>query len=372
MPKKKRSTFGSVTRLDKNRWRLRWWADGPDGRKRRTEIVRGTRREADDRLAEIRLGVGSVPGGCETVGGIWESRVLPQMGRELRARTLKNTKCVWQKWLEPRWAAVPASKVRASDFQDWVLGLSHETAKRCTTIMREVMRHAVMLEEIAVSPLAIKIELPTTKTKSFSREVVAAPDMEDYWECVRGTFLEPMFLLAACGGLRVGESLGVMVGEVEREESEGSVFAAVQVRRQIDPRGLVVVEDVGNGDEEMLKNEQSTRWAVAFDPWATRLLEAQDSAAKRGDVWLCDDGTGSPIGSDAARRQWHRMTAAAGLARIDLRNLRATFATQARSEHDLRVEDVARLMGHKKPAITYSVYQRPGKEELIKAVSHAL
>lgn len=59
MPRKKRSTFGSVAKLSSDRWRLRWWADGPDGRKRRTEVVHGTRREAEDRMAEMRLAWGA-------------------------------------------------------------------------------------------------------------------------------------------------------------------------------------------------------------------------------------------------------------------------------------------------------------------------
>ena len=354
--------------LDKNRWRLRWWADGPDGRKRRAEIVHGTRREAHDRMAEVRLGVGSAPGGCETAGGAWESRVLPQMRRGQRPRTLADTEGAWSKRLGPGRSDVPVSKVSAAGSQDWALDVPPETARRCLAIMREVMRHGVMLGEMAASPLATKIETPTAETKAFSRDVVASPHMEDYWRCVSGTFVEPMFLLAAGCGLRVGESPGVTVGEAEREERGGAVLAATPVRRQVDSSGRVVAE----GGMEALKNEQSARWAIAFDPWATRLPYAQEAAAMRGDVWLCDDGTGNPVGPVTARRHRHRPTDAAGLPRVDLRNLRATFATQARPEHDLPVEDVARLMGHKKPDIAYGVHQRPGKDDAIKAVSRAL
>lgn len=54
MPRKQRSTWGSITRLGKDRYRLRWWEERDDGYVRRSEVVRGTRRAAERRLAEIR------------------------------------------------------------------------------------------------------------------------------------------------------------------------------------------------------------------------------------------------------------------------------------------------------------------------------
>jgi len=47
-----------VTKLDRDTWRLRWWAGTPEGCRRVSETVHDTRRETEDRLAEIRCEVG--------------------------------------------------------------------------------------------------------------------------------------------------------------------------------------------------------------------------------------------------------------------------------------------------------------------------
>ena len=49
-----RSDWGCVQEIDRGRrYRLRWWAETPEGYRRCSEVVRGTRREAHDRLASL-------------------------------------------------------------------------------------------------------------------------------------------------------------------------------------------------------------------------------------------------------------------------------------------------------------------------------
>ncbi len=56
MARRMRSDWGSVTEMERGkRYRLRWWASTPEGYKRCSRVVRGTRREAMDELARIRL-----------------------------------------------------------------------------------------------------------------------------------------------------------------------------------------------------------------------------------------------------------------------------------------------------------------------------
>lgn len=57
MPRKAmRSNWGSVTEIEKNkRYRIRYWSETSQGYRRASETVRGTKRQAYDRLAELRL-----------------------------------------------------------------------------------------------------------------------------------------------------------------------------------------------------------------------------------------------------------------------------------------------------------------------------
>lgn len=55
MPRRKRSTFGTVERLGgRDHWNLKWWETRDGVHARRSMVVWGTRREAERKLAEIR------------------------------------------------------------------------------------------------------------------------------------------------------------------------------------------------------------------------------------------------------------------------------------------------------------------------------
>ena len=53
-----------------------------------------------------------------------------------------------------------------------------------------------------------------------------------------------------------------------------------------------------------------------------------------------------------------------------LKNLRATFATQM-DARDVPVEQIARLMGHASPDITFGVYERPGRDRSVQIAANA-
>lgn len=318
MPRRKRASWGCVQRVAQGKYRLRWMEDGV----RRTETLYGTRREADDRMAEIRTRVGSGPSRRPvTVGEAYERWYLPTVEQSAAPNTLANTRSSWRTHVSPRWAAVPLDDVRPADVQVWLLALTRWQAE-----------------------LALRV--------------------------LRGVYREAMFVLAACCGLRVGESLGPMVGEVEREEAGGVTVAAVPVLRQVDKHGRVPVRTIGGVERPRLKTPGSHRWAAVGGKWAERLLGLQDEAAARGDRWLTDDGTGGPMGQAAASKAWGEALEAAGLPRVLLKNLRATFATQM-DARDVPVEQIARLMGHASPDITFGVYERPGRDRSVQIAANA-
>ena len=53
--RKKRSAWGALTQVDAQTWRLRYWSAGPDGYRRRSKTVRGTRLDAERVRAEREL-----------------------------------------------------------------------------------------------------------------------------------------------------------------------------------------------------------------------------------------------------------------------------------------------------------------------------
>jgi len=112
-----RHDWGSVTEIERGkRYRLRWWANGPDGYRRHSETVRGTRREAWDRLAALRLDH-STDAPVPTVGECWRRWYEPDLVRQvemgdLSRRTLEEYRAAWRVQVSSVWADVPADQVR--------------------------------------------------------------------------------------------------------------------------------------------------------------------------------------------------------------------------------------------------------------------
>ena len=369
MTAQRKRSFGSIANLGKDldgltKWRIRW----REGGKRRTEVVHGSRREAELRLSEIHVKVGSERTSGVTVGWLYESCYLPHISESSAPGTRRNDEAVWRNHVSAKWAAVPVASVRAGEVEGWLQGLPRGAAKIALAMLRWIVRRAVMRGDIASSPLEMPISLPTATTRGHDREIIRSGSIEEYAAAVRGSPFEAAWILGACAGLRPGEMLGVMAGEVEPREVDGVLVAVVPVRREAGSLGGVVEDDREGRERERVKTGTSRRWSVVREPYASRLLELQDQAIERGDAFLADDGFGRPLGTQALRNALYRLYDAAGLKRILPRNLRPSFATSAHHDYGMATEDVARLMGHSKPVMTWSVYERPDADAVAATV----
>ena len=361
---RQRRTFGCLQRVRKETYRLRW----TDAGRRKSETVYGSRVDAERRLAEIQLTLDQSKRHMLTIGEIFDKYVYPDYVRKCTPGTLKNVHSYYNGYVKPQYAKTYADDIHVQAVQDWLLSIPFGAAKGSIVILRLCLRQAVLLELIEHSPLDIKLTLPKDSTRAVSKAIINAADIDTYYNAVRDSIVESCFILGACAGLRVGESLGVKIGEVEPYRIDSTLAAVVPVRREVDDLGRIVTNADGS---ERVKTPQSIRYAVVLEPYASRLLELQRIAADRGDVYLTDAGTGSPIGKIMIRRKWYALLDSAGLKRILLRNLRPTFATAAHHEYGMLTEDVARLLGHSRPIITYETYQRPNKDAVVKAALRA-
>ena len=347
MSRKKRSSWGSVQKLSTNRYRLRWIEAGT----RKSEIVHGTRREAEDRLAALRVARAEATESRVTVEDVYNRYYLPECKRTTAEATQKLTEGTWERYVLPRWGNLALDKVKPLDVQEWLLTLTASTAPIALKILRGVYRLAMIYELADKSPVAVNFERPTNGVLARTSRVIEESEMEVYYSAALAARIPAVFILCACAGLRVGEALGVRVGEIERETVGSSVLACVPVARQVGNDGSV---------SDRLKTPKSARWSACGGVWAGRLLELQAEAQEHGDVWLTDNGLGCPAKQSDARRWWMRELDRAGLERVPLQNLRPTYATHMGNKQ-APVESVARLMGHSKPTITYGVYERPTK-----------
>ena len=361
----RRRYFGSIDSLGKDSsgtkiWRIRWRDNG----KRRSKCIHGPYADAERELAKIHATIKRRTTDGPTMGELYNDYYVKTELPNLAKSTQRVTKTTWGS-IEQRWGNVLCCDVTAHDVNEWVQTINPYMARRAIIILRYCLRKAAMMGYIDSSPLDMHFDVPQ-QPQRLKRTVLNADNIGMYHDAVKDTEIEAAWILAVAGGLRPGESLAIMTGEIEYRAIDGTAFAAVYVQREADDKGSIVVDHATG--EPRLKTASSHRWAIIREPWASRLVELQHKAASDGFTYLCDDGFGNPIGT----RRYHYVTKRQyqlhGLEQIPPRNLRATFATMAHHDDGLSTEDIARLMGHSKPVITWSVYERPNLDQIAAKV----
>ena len=352
--KRRRSAWASLTEVQPDVWRLRYWAAGSDGYKRRSKTIRGSRLDAERVRSELML-EHSEDAPCPTVADAWERWVLPDMqarvdGGDLSPRSLMQYRSAWARHVEPTWGAVPCDAVRPLAVQQWISGLGRSQAESATKVLAKVMDYAVRYELREHNPMRERYLMPSQSTvERRDAGIWDAAQLMTEWDSLRGSWHEGAFLLAAFGGLRVGESLGVLAEDVGFATIKNVTTATVPVLRQMPNRGRVPVA--------RLKTGQSARTAVVVGPPAERLRE------------LCA-GVVGPLASDGMGGwQTQARLNASWQGAHPFRNLRNSYETWMR--YDLRAPRwlIERLMGHAVGDVSERYYDRPMDAHLAEIVA---
>lgn len=346
------------------RYRLRYWAETPDGYRRVSETVRGTRREAYDLLARRRL-EHSADAPCPTVGEAYERWWLPDYrrgveGGERGASTLRNYESAWATRCGPRWADVPCDRVRPLEVQRWLLGMTLNQARSARSLLALVLDYAVRYGLVASNPFRERYVMPPRSTVcGHDRGIWTTEEVDGIADAVRGSWLEGAYLAQAYGGLRVGEALGLRPSDVSPAESHGVPAAMVEVRRQLTQSGDV---------SERLKTRESRRTVPVIGPRGARLAEV---AASCPGPWLSGDGLGGTTTQRVYTSALRRAMEGAGVPLHPVTSLRNSWQTRMRWELGVPPYIIEPIMGHLAPGVTGAYYDRPTPEMMLDAVASA-
>lgn len=357
MPRrKKRSAWGTLTRVDSQTWRLRYWATGPDGAyKRRSKTIRGSRLDAERVRSELML-AHSEDAPCPTVGEVWERYAMPDLqrraeGGELAQNSLGTYTRAWRLHVEPQWSGVQCDAVRPLAVQQWLYGMSLSAARVGKQVLTLVLDYAVRYELVAHNVARERYLMPSKATiASRDRGVWTLDELGEVWRAVHGEWFEAAFLLAGFGGLRVGEALGVRSEDV----GESLGCAMVDVRRQIQHTSSVPTE--------RLKTPQSARTVPIPGRAGARLMEL----ATERDGWLTGDGMGGPSTQARLKKAW----ADAGMEH-PFTNLRNSWQTNTRWSLRVPPMFIEPMMGHKVAGVTGAHYDRPAAEMFAEVVAES-
>lgn len=351
-----RSSWGSNRPASRKGYRvLRYWADAHDGTgyRRHCETVRGTKRDGDRRLAELRVAhADDRP--VMTVGEVYRRYYLPDIEGRLAEQSLSVYRSAWETHISPRWSGTHLSDVRPLDFQEWLLTLSKGTADTVMKVMKGLFRIADRYEMVERNPMLKQYRMPTRVEKR-DGDIYTLAELIVMWRQMQGSPILVPFVLAAFGSARVGESLAALGDEVRAVELDGLTYAIVPIRREMLNRTRRV--------EERAKNDQSFREIAVPPPMSSVLL------GRTG--WLSDRGTGDPTTQQQLNAAWTRECRRMGVERHLFKNLRTSWRTWMASS-DISFEMLEKMMGHVGTTVTDRYYLKPTGEQFAAELHRAI
>lgn len=375
-----RSSWGSNTAAGKGRRRLRYWADLHDGRgyARHSMTIRGTRRDGAAALRDLWARHASdcfVP----TIGQAYEWWYLPDQDRMLgiyldkrqpgkkgelvKPGTYKQNLSTWRVHVAPRWKDTSAGDVRYSDVQEWLDGMTEQTAQRSLSMLRSILRFCLLNECIDKNVAEYGYRMPTKAARRGDGVWSLDDLLNRVWPSVHGRLCEPAFILSAFDSCRTGEALAPLLDEIEEMRIDGMTFASVPILRQVSNNGEV-------SDEGDLKNRWSPRPTAVPEPWSLRILQLRDEGIERGDAWLSDNGLGEPIGQKVLRDDFDRALEEAGIERQQFRALRRSWRTWI-ATMGISYEILEKMMGHVGEGTTGRHYLKIDRELIARELARA-
>lgn len=372
MAQGQRRSFGSIECVRHGVYRVRWMADERDGRGyARHSLTRPwTRRDAARFLSERQVAhYDDTP--TMTVSEVATRFWVPELEDRLREGSLKpktyeHYMGVYRAHVEPRWGDVAVTGITPLEYQEWILTKSKAMGVRVQIVMREILRLARLYGLVEENVAASKFRT-SERVDERSKEIWPLSECADMADALRGSVLEVPFVMQAFGSCRVGEACGLKTGDFEFRDVDGMTVACAHVVRQL----------LGGHGRRIgpPKTKASVRWVVVPEPWSLWLRERVSEAESSGSEWLCDDGLGGLVGRNAIDSAWRGAFrphgALSGHEEAPMRNLRASWRTNLRSEMHMDRDLLEKMMGHVGRGVGEVNYFRPDVDVFAEAIACA-
>lgn len=348
-----RSTWGSIRAKTKGVWELRY----NDGKSRRSKIIRGTKKEAERELANLRIQYEGI-GPATTLDQFWHKSYHNELKMTVSIKTLDGYEGYYRRNVCPAFGDTPIQDITAKDIQEWLYTMTYVVAKHSKAVLSAMLTSAITEGLIDNNVALNRFKYPKKSTsKTTNKSIYTKQELDAIAEACQGEVFESGFLWGAfAGGLR-SEVLGIKTEEVM--EIDG--YACAPVKRGIHrAKGATVIEEHG-------KNQYRETYLIIAPPHAERALELVKQAASAGDIWLTDDGFGNPMDPEAFRRSWDRWFKTHPFIHVPFQNLRPSYATYMRTE-GYADDIVVGELRHAGTEMMTTVYDRPDIADLVKRI----
>ena len=340
---------GSITRLARNRWRVRVMVDGV----RRSVNVTGTRADAEARLNALSAQMRGEP--CAdaetTVAGFWRDFMASCEVKGLAPSTLAGYERTYRNHVEPELGPCRLTEVTPRMVSRLLGSKTAGTARHVKALLSAMFSYAEELELVEVSVMRRKYTMPKGAARTANRDVMDLDTMRAVADLAEGEPWEAYFLMMAFAGLRREEAAAVRPEDI-REYRGRAVIDVRRTYQMVDGRGVI-----GTG-----KTTGSVRTAVMVER-GERLLELRDSAGE----WMTMQG-GDIANPDSVSKKWEAWFKRQPFAYVPMRNLRPSFST-AMMAAGMDSALVSKLTGHASMDVQYRHYLRPEVDDFIDALA---
>ena len=358
---------GSITRRGKHSWRLKFdtGTDAAQGKRRtRYQTFRGTRRDAQIKLAELIASeaAGSyVEPSKTTVGEFVASRIDQwEASSAISARTAQRYRQLLHNQIKPALGAKMLQKLRAIDIENWHTalrsggradgngGVAPRTIGHAHRVLGKALRDAAKND--LVTKNVCKME-PAPKVDE--EETFIVPDVPTLVATLPGSRLYVQAMTALFTGMRLGEVLALRWSRIDLDRKVAQVREALEITkangiRFKTPKSKAGARDITLPDilVEVLRGHRKAQLELRMKLGLGRLPD---------DALLFAGIDGRPMSPNSISSAWADYAKAVGIPEVTFHALRHTHASQL-IDAGVDIVTISRRLGHAKPDITLRVY----------------
>jgi integrase len=352
------SGTGSITRRGRRSWRVRFDIGRTDGKRvTHAHTVRGSRKEAQQKLAELVASVGRgsyVEPSKVSVAAFARARIDQwEAAGDITARTAQRYRQLAENQIVPHIGATPIQKLARLEVEGWHtalrnVGLAARTVGHAHRVLSKVMSDAerdnLVLRNVCKlqkAPRVADTEMPIIR------------DIPGFIDKLRGTRLFVPALVALFGGLRLGEVLALRWNRVDLD---GKV---IQVREALEwtkahglrfkaPKSRAGRRDVTLPDllVDVLREHRKAMLELRLQLGAGRLPD---------DALLFANLEGKPLQPSNISSEWGEIAARIGLPQITFHSLRHSHVSQLVAA-GVDIATISKRVGHARASVTLAVY----------------
>jgi len=367
---------GHIRQRSKGSWTL--WVDlgrDPESgrRKQQTLTVRGNKREAEKRLAELlhQIDTGTFAKRSKLLLGEYLDQWLNDYCKaNLAPHTVQSYEFFVKRHIKPALGQIPLTQLKPEHLQhlyadklstgrrDGNGGLGNRSVRYIHITLHKALKSAVKLGMIARNP-ADAVDVP--KVKRHEMSVMSETDIHIFLEYAKSTPYYALFYTALFTGMRRSELLALRWSDVDLLLCQASVNRTLH---QLHNRDIVFQQPKTDKGRRLIALSPSTASVLAEQRTQQENIKQSLGLTLSDEDLVFSQYDGKPLLPDSVTQAWRNLARRTGLKGIRLHDARHTHASLMLKQ-GVHPKIVQERLGHASIQITLDTYSHvaPGLQQ---------